>query len=82
MSGTLKAQLSRARDQLFPRTSPGCYGKNRYATKHMAELAMGLRQKEVEHALYVYHCGSCDGWHMTKHQQQPKQQVVAPQFRR
>ena len=44
----------------------GCYRKNRYPTRGLAESEAGRIKGERGLALRVYYCGFCYGFHLTK----------------
>lgn len=67
MMVSLRAQLARARDVLFPRRM--CAKKKRYATIGYAEHILQLRQPREDAALHVYRCPECCGYHLTKLEQ-------------
>ena len=64
MRASLRAQLSHARDALFPRHM--CGKKKRYATRDFAMVRLRVRQPDEPAKLYVYQCPECAGWHLTK----------------
>lgn len=67
MMVSLRAQLSRARDVLFPRRM--CAKKKRYATRGYAEHVHNIRQPKEDATLHVYECQECRGYHLTKLEQ-------------
>lgn len=67
MADSLRWQLARIRDQLFPRPKL-CAKKARYATRGEADTIRKHRQKHSSEPLFVYHCPAteCDGYHITR----------------
>lgn len=53
------------------RTDPACASKRRYADQCAARAAAMISLSEVGNVekLFVYRCGHCSGWHLTKNSQ-------------
>lgn len=74
MMVSLRAQLARVRDCLFPRRM--CAKKKRYATAGYARSVLNYRQPHEAQRLFLYECPECRGWHITK-MEQPTQEQTA-----
>ena len=69
---SLREQLVKARDQLFPRKV--CAKKKRYATEQHAKSVIKARLasgRDLPEHLTCYRCPDpvCGGWHLTKKEQ-------------
>lgn len=63
----------------FTERDRGCASKRTYATRHRAECAARFLAEKHGHALRVYKCRYCSGWHLTsqadENEEQPCQET-------